>query len=235
MIISIIHYAILFNLAAASDGTNLYHHTHHQLDRHLAACSDFNGDKWGCQAPCTYDNPSKLCTGDLNPAPTTAQPTTANPTTANPTTANPTTAQPTTKQVCFFFALSFIRCMSMYGRFKISPTYSLLLSNNSLRTPQRRLTRPQMPPRQLSQLRVSQRPCHPLHQVWVIAHTTRQSNARLMAIAVHRVVYFAIVSLVTTIINLTVILQHAVISTVTNGVVKLRARMTIRLNFVRVT
>ena len=113
MIISIIHYAILFSLAAASDGTNLYHHTHHQLDRHLEACSDFNGDKWGCQAAgtgteCTYDNPSKLCTGDLNPAPTTAQPTTA-----NPTTANPTTAQPTTKQVCFF-ALSFIRCMYVW-------------------------------------------------------------------------------------------------------------------------
>ena len=88
---------------------------HHQLDRHLAACSDFNGLKRECEAAgtgteCTYDNPSKLCTGDLNPAPTTAQPTTANPTplptTANPTppptTANPT-SQPTNAVRSYFF------------------------------------------------------------------------------------------------------------------------------------
>ena len=124
MIISIIHYAILFNLAAASDGTNLYHHTHHQLDRHLEVCSDFNYNKRGCEAfpECTYDNPSKLCTGDLNPAPTTAQPTTA-----NPTTANPTTAQPTTKQVCFLLCHLFVVCM--YGRYKISPTFDIFSSS----------------------------------------------------------------------------------------------------------
>ena len=112
MIISIIHYALLFNLATArSDGTNHsllvnnndHHHNHHiQHHRNLAACSDYNGDRWGCQAAgtgseCAYDNKSKLCTGDLSPPQPTPQPTTAMPTTANPTTAQPTNA-PTTAE-----------------------------------------------------------------------------------------------------------------------------------------
>ena len=105
MIISIIHYAILFNLAAASDGMTSHlmvdNDRNHQR-RNLAACSDHNGDKWGCQAAgtgteCTYDNKSKLCTGDLSPPQPTPQPTTAMPTTANPTTAQPTNA-PTTAE-----------------------------------------------------------------------------------------------------------------------------------------
>ena len=107
MIISIIHYAVLFNLAAAaSDGTNhsllVDNNNNHQHHRNLAGCNDYNGDKWGCQsagtgAECTYNNKSKVCSGDLGPPPTpppiTPSPT-PNPTTAQPTNA-PTTAQPT--------------------------------------------------------------------------------------------------------------------------------------------
>ena len=133
MIISIIHYALLFNLATArSDGTNHsllvnnndHHHHNHQHHRNLAACSDYNGDKWGCQAAgtgteCTYDNKRRLCTGDLSPPqptppPTTAMPTTANPTTAQPTngpttaepTSNPTTPAPTNEvRIIFLYGL----------------------------------------------------------------------------------------------------------------------------------
>ena len=90
--ISIIHLATLFNIAAAvSNGSGGVDNINkNNNNRNLqTSCADFNGNKRGCVgAGCTWQKRGKLCVGELPWV--TDPPTTANPTTSQPTTANPT-------------------------------------------------------------------------------------------------------------------------------------------------
>lgn len=100
MMISIIHLATLFNIAAAvSNGSGGVDINKNNNNRNLqTSCADFNGDKWGCTgAGCTWQKRGKLCVGELPWE--TDPPTTANPTTSQPTTANPTSSEPTKNPV----------------------------------------------------------------------------------------------------------------------------------------
>ena len=96
MIISIIHLAVLFNLAVGDNRIIIDNNNNH---RHLQeSCADYNGQKTACiNFGCTYEGGRfKLCTGEL---PGTNQPTSAQPTSASPTSASPTSGAPTTVQV----------------------------------------------------------------------------------------------------------------------------------------
>ena len=145
--ISIIHLATLFNIAAAvsNGGSGVDNIINKNNNRHLqTTCADFNGDKWACTgAGCTYENKSKLCVGELPWE--TDPPTSTQPTTAQPTTANPTSSEPTKNPVSICnvdismnevsFAIAHLSYHSHLLCFYQSILLSFLLDNTTYRLP----------------------------------------------------------------------------------------------------